>query len=118
MVPGQHAGLMEELFMKQVRKAKGKNKKDRSSNLQKPWTTRRSFLEQAMMTASGLALAPLLPYRMEAQTETNLFANPAEIGHQHGVLRAVIQLGDGKRTVPNSGTPLLRLFQGWSFSES
>src|SRR5437762_11518792 len=105
--------------MKHVRKAKGKkDKKDRSSNLQKPWTTRRSFLQQAMMTAAGLALAPLLPYRMEAQTETNLFANPAEIGHQHGVLRSVIQLGDGKRTDPNSGTPLLRLFTACRDSDS
>jgi FtsP/CotA-like multicopper oxidase with cupredoxin domain len=46
------------------------------------------------------------------------FKNPPEIVHKNGHLKGVIQLGDGKRAVPNgSNQTQLRMFQGWYFDD-
>jgi FtsP/CotA-like multicopper oxidase with cupredoxin domain len=46
------------------------------------------------------------------------FQNPPELVHKNGHLKAVIQLSDGKRAVPNGNSQTqLRMFQGWPYDE-
>src|SRR5262249_44602640 len=47
------------------------------------------------------------------------FQNPPEIAHKGGHLKAVIQLSDGKRAVPNGNNQTqLRMFQGWAYDDA
>ena len=85
--------------------------------LDNPDESRRNFLRQALSVSAGVALLPVFLEEAEGQT-TNLFANPPEIVHKSGVLRGVIQLSDADRIVTNSGSPHLRLFQGWDLSQT
>jgi FtsP/CotA-like multicopper oxidase with cupredoxin domain len=46
------------------------------------------------------------------------FQNPPEIVHKGGHLKAVMQLSDGKRAVPNGNSQTqLRMFQGWQYED-
>jgi FtsP/CotA-like multicopper oxidase with cupredoxin domain len=57
----------------------------------------------------------LLPVAASAQ---GAFANPPEIVHKDGHLKAVMQLGDAERAVPNGNSHTrLRMFQGWPLDD-
>jgi FtsP/CotA-like multicopper oxidase with cupredoxin domain len=64
-----------------------------------------------------LAIAFCLVFSVAAVAQGD-FANPPEIVHQNGHLKAVIQLSDAKRAVPNgSSQTQLRMFQGWPLDD-
>ncbi|MGH9720268.1 MAG: hypothetical protein ACRD8O_08650, partial [Bryobacteraceae bacterium] len=78
--------------------------------------SRREFLRRAMQGASGLAVISL--FDQEAIAQSNLFTNPPELTHAGGTLKAVVQLSDAMRNVPNAGQVRLRMFQGWDLSKT
>jgi FtsP/CotA-like multicopper oxidase with cupredoxin domain len=66
-----------------------------------------------IVSAFGLSL--LFTATASAQ---GAFQNPPELKHTGGHLKAVMQLSDGKRAVPNGNSQTqLRMFQGWLFDD-
>ena len=51
---------------------------------------------------------------MEAQAGSPAFANPGEIARRSsGLLRAVVQISETTRPIPNVAPSVMRYFQGW-----
>lgn len=77
--------------------------------------TRRNFLRHAAGLVSGAALAPLVTSQRAGAQSPPVFLNPPEIVRRGtGILRAVMQMADANREVPNLHTSVpLRYFQGW-----
>ncbi len=70
-------------------------------------------MRNAFRIVPTLAFSLLLPLAASGQ---GAFANPPELVHQKGHLKAVIQLGDADRAVPNGNSRThLRMFQGWPY---
>ncbi|GEM_PF-596035 len=68
-------------------------------------------MHSAFRIVSAVGFSLLLSVAAWAQ---GAFQNPPELVHKAGHLKAVIQLSDGTRSVPNgSKTTPLRMFQGW-----
>src|SRR5882724_615626 len=76
-------------------------------------------MRHTIRIVSVFGLSLLLSVTASAQASAQgAFQNPPELVHKNGHLKAVIQLSDGKRAVPNGNNQTqLRMFQGRPFDQ-
>ncbi|HEY1938427.1 MAG TPA: multicopper oxidase domain-containing protein [Candidatus Angelobacter sp.] len=98
------------------KKQRGEGRKNRPQGL-----TRREFVNQMLMTTSGLALTSLLPsftksVMAQGPCPTDTFPKIHEIGSKDGKLRAVLTIKNSPKKLPGyTGTsqlPVMRYFEG------